>query len=77
MEKEFSKETKQKVASQIINMLTEDILCESGTEPFVGWCEDGEVFDWDEDCIALMKKVADIVDSLSWELDLDKELKFA
>ena len=45
-------------------------MLECGTEPFVGWCEDGEVFDWDEDCIALMNKVAKIVDDLSYELDL-------
>lgn len=71
---EFSKETKQKVTEQIINMLTNNILEEQGGEPFVGWCEDGEVFDWDKDCIALMHKVAKIVDSLSWELDLYKDM---
>lgn len=67
----FSKETKQKVAGQIINMLQNNVMLDCGTEPFVGWCEDGEVFDWDEDCIALMNKVAKIVDDLSYELDLD------
>jgi len=72
----FSKETKQKVAEQIINMLQNNVMLDCGTEPFVGWCEDGEVFDWDEDCIALMNKVAKIVDYLSYELDLDAN-KFA
>lgn len=67
---EFSNETKQKVTEQIINMLTNNILEEQGREPFVGWCEDGEVFDWDGDCIALMNKVSNLVDSLSWELNL-------
>lgn len=67
----FSKETKQKVAEQIINMLQNNVMLDCGTESFVGWCEDGEVFDWDEDCIALMNKVAKIVDDLSYELDLD------
>lgn len=71
---EFSKETKQKVTEQIINMLTNNILEEQGGETFEGWCEDGEVFDWDEDCIALMKKVSTFVDSLSWELDLYKDM---
>ena len=67
----FSKETKQRVAEQIINMLQNNVMFDCGTEPFVGWCEDGEVFDWDEDCIALMNKVAKIVDALSYVLDLD------
>lgn len=66
----FSKETKQKVAGQIINMLQNNVMHDFGTESFVGWCEEGEVFDWDEDCIALMNKVAKIVDDLSYELDL-------
>lgn len=67
---EFSNETKQKVTEQIINMLTNNILEEQGRETFEGWCEDGEVFDWDGDCIILMKKVSNLVDSLSWELNL-------
>lgn len=65
----FSKETKQKVAGQIINMLQNNVMLDCIPETFVGWCEDGEAFDWDEDCIALMNKVAKIVDDLSYELD--------
>ena len=65
----FSKETKQKVAGQIVNMLQNNVMLDCIPETFVGWCEDGEVFDWDEDCIALMNKVAKIVDDLSYELD--------
>lgn len=59
------------VANQVINMLTNNILEDNGTEPFEGWCEDGEVFngmapEYKEECVALMKEVAPIVDDLTY-----------
>lgn len=64
-------EIKIAVAGQIAAMIENDILNGYGVESFIGWCEDGEVFfnngieegDLDE-CIALMKEVAPIVDDL-------------
>lgn len=64
-------EIKIEVAGQIAAMIENDILNGYGVESFIGWCEDGEVFfnngieDGDlEECIALMKEVAPIVDDL-------------
>lgn len=64
-------EIKTEVAGQIAAMIENDILNGYGVESFIGWCEDGEVFfnngieDGDlEECIALMKEVAPIVDDL-------------
>lgn len=58
------------VANQLINMLTNNILEDNGTESFEVWCEDGEVFNdhpsYKEECVALMKEVAPIVDQLTF-----------
>ena len=58
------------VANQLINMLTNNILEDNGTESFEGWCEDGEVFNdhpsYKEECVALMRKVAPLVDELTY-----------
>ena len=58
------------VANQLINMLTNNILEDNGTETFEGWCEDGEVFNdhpaYKEECVALMKEVAPLVDELTY-----------
>ena len=59
-------EVKRLVTEQIINMMDNDILRDNGIEEFVGWCENGEVFDYDKDCIELMHKVADFVDNLTY-----------
>lgn len=63
------------VAEQIINMLTNNILEDNGTESFVGWCENGRVFfdidgvsDEEADAAsALMAEVAPTVDELTYE----------
>ena len=58
------------VAEQIINMLTNNILEDNGTEGFEGWCEDGDVFSehptYQDECIKLMKEVSPIVDELTY-----------
>lgn len=58
------------VAEQIIAMLDNNILNDCGTEPFEGWCENGDVFSehptYQEECIKLMKEVAPIVDELTY-----------
>lgn len=72
---ELEKKAVVLVTEQIINMLDNNILHDCGVEGFEGWCEDGEVFCIDEAlsaeeidaAIALMKKVAPIVDRLTYE----------
>lgn len=57
------------VTQHYINMLSNNILSGYGTEGFVGWCEDGDIFDDDsrEECIALMHKVAPLIDELTYK----------
>ena len=70
-EKERRSNIKIAVVEQLVNMLTNDILCENGAEGFEGWCADGEVFELNgcnerdvADCMRLVRKVAPIVDNL-------------
>ena len=60
----------REVANQVINMLTNNILEDNGTESFEGWCEDGAVFSdhpsYKEECVALMREVAPIIDNLTY-----------
>lgn len=60
----------REVTNQLVNMLTNNILEDNGTETFEGWCEDGEVFNahptYKEECVPLMKKVAPLVDELTY-----------
>ena len=37
-------EIRKAVASQVINMIENDVLRDCGGESLIGWCEDGEVF---------------------------------
>ena len=37
-------EIRKAVASQIVNMIENDVLRDCGGESLIGWCEDGEVF---------------------------------
>ncbi len=62
------------VTGQVINMLTNNVLEDNGTESFVGWCENGSVF-FDMDGVsedeadaasALMAEVAPTVDELTY-----------
>lgn len=60
------------VTNQYINMLYNNVINDNGVESFIGWCEDGDVFEgshidnWDE-CIALMEEVAPLIDKLTYK----------
>ena len=59
------------VTEQLINMLTNNIVEDNGTESFECWCENGTVFEklngkYHEEAVALMKEVAPIVDGLTY-----------
>ena len=71
---------KKAVTEQIINMLTNNILNDYGTESFEGWCENGAVFEYSYDneskdfyvqCEKLMKEVAPLVDKLTYDFLAD------
>lgn len=70
------KEVIKNVVEQIINMLNNNVLGENGSESFVGWCEDGDVFEeihlesgTMEEHIEIMNRLADKVDDLSWAIE--------
>lgn len=71
---ELQKKAVRLVAEQIINMLTNNILEDNGTEGFAGWCENGAVFfemeglsDEEKDAAStLMTEVAPTVDELTY-----------
>ena len=60
------------VADQLINMLTNNLIEDNGTEPFEGWCEDGNVFkdnlrgEYFDEAVALMKEVSPLIDKLTY-----------
>lgn len=67
----MARDARMCVAAQIHAMIENDILSGYGVESFVGWCDDGEVFFLNgikgyllQECIAIMNKVAPIVDNL-------------
>jgi hypothetical protein len=74
---------KKMVTEQIINMLDNNVLNGWGMESFLGWLEDGDgnvFFNADRftdeeiaEAIALAKKIAPIVDELSWKLALEND----
>lgn len=61
------------VTQELVNMLTNNILEDNGTEPFEGWCEDGGVFYYSdvrglaEAAEELMRKVAPLIDELTYK----------
>jgi hypothetical protein len=66
---------KQAVTEQIIAMLNNNILAENGNESFVGWCEDGGVFeasypnesdDFYNECERIMNAVAPLIDKATY-----------
>lgn len=61
-------EIKKAVAEQLVGMIDCDVIKGGGTEDFVGWCEDGEVFFNNgmvgEDIERAMKYVREINDSV-------------
>ena len=66
------KEVRQAVAEQLINMIENNIIEENGGESFVGWCQDGEVFELQglkqenvAKCMALVEKIAPMVDDIT------------
>ena len=63
------------IVAEIMNMWENDIILENGTESFIGWCEDGDIFaDLEEthkekydEVIKLMNEVAPLVDKLTYD----------
>lgn len=57
------------VTQVLIAMLENNVISDNGTESFVGWCEDGDIFDEDshEKCVELMHKVAPLIDELTYD----------
>lgn len=71
MEKKYKDEVVKAVTEQVINMLSNNVLYEHGTEGFLGWIADGEVFDFEdnEDFLSAMELAQDIstiVDNLTY-----------
>lgn len=72
----YSKAVKQAVATQVANMLINDVVEANGIEPFVGWCADGEVYEEclnEEEIMQAMKLTEEIsryVDEISNKLDI-------
>lgn len=71
---------KQEIVGQLINMLINDIMHDNGTEPFLGWLADGEVYDnlgYNEDevkdIMAVAEKVADAVDNMVYQIETATE----
>lgn len=72
MYKEMNKEDQGvviAVTQMLVLMLENNIIQGNGTEGFEGWCEDGDIFGEDshEKCVELMRKVAPIVDELTYK----------
>ena len=68
------------IASEIINMMANNVLGEVGTEPFVGWLQDGDALEDyieeganREELMELMKAVAPHLDQVSWILQQKME----
>lgn len=61
---------KIRIASEICNMLNNNIILRNGNETFKGWCEDGDIFAGDEneeELIALMEQVCQYVDKITYD----------
>jgi hypothetical protein len=61
---------KIRIASEICNMLNNNIILRNGNETFKGWCEDGDIFAGDEnekELIALMEQVSQYVDKITYD----------
>ena len=55
----------QIVVEQMINMFQNNVIEGNGVESFEGWCEEGEVFNWDEKDISIMKKLSPYINVLT------------
>lgn len=67
-------EVLKNVVEQVINMLTNNVIEEYGSEGFEAWCEEGEVFKDNnvsnlDKHIKVMERLAPLVDALSNEID--------
>lgn len=74
------KEIKKVIAEQIGNMWENNILRENGFEGIVGWLEDGDALinagyteEETEGIMAVVRRIQDRVDDLSWILATEKE----
>lgn len=80
IDKEYRKKIVKAVTSQLINMLSNDILEENGLETFEGWCAEGEVYELNgmteqevTDAMELTKIVSDkLEDILFYNLNIDE-----
>lgn len=75
----YSKEVYQDVTEQVINMLA-NIMDGNGSESFIGWLEDGEVFALNgcseeevEERMALAREVNEFATELAFRLDKNTE----
>ena len=75
------KEIKRAVVAEVINMLHNDIIEENGTEPFLGWLADGEVFELDgyndeevKELMAFAENISLEVDKLVWQIESGGEI---
>lgn len=72
--KKYSNSAIKIVVAEVMNMWQNDIIYENGTESFIGWCEDGDIFaeleetdkDVYSDVINLMYEVAPFVNNLTY-----------
>ena len=67
-------EVLKNVVEQVINMLTNNVIEEHGSEGFEAWCEEGDVFNDNnvsnlDKHIKVMERLAPLVDALSNEID--------
>ena len=60
----------KKVVGVLIDMLHNNVLNDNGTESFVGWCEDGDVFD-NENQVKIMHQLAPYIDTLSVQIEVE------
>ena len=74
--KHFAKNIVLAVAEQFANMFSNDILAENGGESFIGWLEDGEVFELNgmteeeiNECMEFAKLVTPQIDNAMWAFE--------
>lgn len=73
-----NKQINKAIAEQIIGMWENNILQENGFEGIVGWTENGDAFinagyteEETEEIMAVVRRIQDRVDDLSWTLATD------
>ena len=59
----------KKVVGVLIDMLENNVINDNGIETFMGWCEDGDTFD-NEEQVKIMNQLAPYVDALSNQIEL-------